>query len=208
MAIVLLLIVGSIIGVGVRYSVLHRKDNKHIAIYIPNSSGTGYELSNYQKIPEGYILDVEETNAHCWSGITVSWDDNTRTISMTATSGGGCNLYLEEEEEDPLQIISATMLFDNIRYNYIVNVILNRQVTISKYVLTVDNTSFEFDSSYNRINLNNQFCFAKNKTYNYTLYAITTEQTQSEIYNGSYTTPNSSTWDQCASGGGSVDITK
>ena len=101
MALVLLLIVGCTIGVGVRYSILHTKkhnnSNNHMAIYVPNDNGEGYQLSNYQKIPKGYKLNVEETNAHCSAGLTASWDDTTKTVSINATKSGGCNLYLEKE---------------------------------------------------------------------------------------------------------------
>ena len=101
MVLVLLLIVGCIIGVGVRYSILHTKkhnnSNNHMAIYVPNDNGEGFQLSNLQKIPEGYRLNVEETNAHCSDGLTASWDDTTKTVSINATKSGGCNLYLEKE---------------------------------------------------------------------------------------------------------------
>ena len=101
MALVLLLIVGCIIGVGVRYSILHTKknntSNNHMAIYVPNDNGEGFQLSNLQKIPKGYKLNVEETNAHCSDGLTASWDDTTKTVSINATKSGGCNLYLEKE---------------------------------------------------------------------------------------------------------------
>ena len=101
MVLVLLLIVGCIIGVGVRYSILHTKkhnnSNNHMAIYVPNDNGEGFQLSNLQKIPKGYGLNVEETNAHCSDGLTASWDDTTKTVSINATKSGGCNLYLEEE---------------------------------------------------------------------------------------------------------------
>ena len=101
MVLVLLLIVGCIIGVGVRYSILHTKkhnnSNNHMAIYVPNDNGEGFQLSNLQKIPKGYRLNVEETNAHCSDGLTASWDDTTKTVSINATKSGGCNLYLEEE---------------------------------------------------------------------------------------------------------------
>ena len=102
MALVLLLIVGCIIGVGVRYSILHTKkhnnSNNHMAIYVPNDNGEVFQLSNLQKIPEGYRLNVEETNAHCSDGLTASWDDTTKTVSINATKSGGCNLYLEKEK--------------------------------------------------------------------------------------------------------------
>ena len=102
MALVLLLIVGCITGVGVRYSILHTKKhnntNNHMAIYVPNDNGEGYQLSNLQKIPKGYKLNVEETNAHCSDGLTASWDDTTKTVSINATKSGGCNLYLDREK--------------------------------------------------------------------------------------------------------------
>ena len=101
MALVLLLIVGCTIGVGVRYSILHTKknnnSNNHMAIYVPNDNGEGFQLSNLQKIPEGYKLNVEETNVHCSDGLTARWDDTTKTVSINATKSGGCNLYLEKE---------------------------------------------------------------------------------------------------------------
>ena len=101
MSLVLLLILGCTIGVGVRYSILHTKkhnnSNNHMAIYVPNDNGEGFQLSNLQKIPEGYRLNVEETNAHCSDGLTASWDDTTKTVSINATKSGGCNLYLEKE---------------------------------------------------------------------------------------------------------------
>ena len=191
MALVLLLIVGCIIGVGVRYSILHTKkynnSNNHMAIYVPNDNGEGFQLSNYQKIPEGYKLNVEETNAHCSSGITVSWDNNTRTISMTATSGGGCNLYLEEEE-DSLIITSATISLGN-EGRESLSATLNKNVQISKYVLHIveENYTYEFDSNFNKISNPTRVCYSKNETYNYTIYAVTIDNVQSEIYNGSYT---------------------
>ena len=111
MALVLLLIVGCTIGVGVRYSILHTKkhnnSNNHMAIYVPNDNGEGFQLSNYQKIPAGYRLNVEETNAHCSDGLTASWDDTTKTVSINATKSGGCNLYLEEEPNKIVRCIDS-----------------------------------------------------------------------------------------------------
>lgn len=185
--VVLLLIVGVVIGVRYRYDTLNKESKHKMAIYVPNSSGSGYELLNSQSIPDGYKLDVEKTNEHCDDGITVSWDDNTKTVSLNATKSGGCDFYLEEEN-DPLIITSATVYADN-SGGIVRTVQLNREVTVSKYILNTNGNTYEPTSLNTRVSISQGTgCFSGNTSYNYTLYIITADNIQSEIFNGSYTT--------------------
>lgn len=88
----ILLLMIFIISIIISFNI--KKDNKYnntIAMYINN--GSGYSLEHLNKIPNGYVIDENETNSHCTNAI-FTWNDETNTGSINTVGETKCKLYL------------------------------------------------------------------------------------------------------------------
>ena len=168
-------------------------NSNSLTMMYETESGSGeYVLSSDTTWPEsGYTFN--ENLSKCENGGILSWNSETNRVIMQTSGSDKCYVYFDVYE--PLVITSYDISLSCGPMNYLLDVVANREVDVSKYVLELDNgktmetqnlgylvwLSYSSDGSQN---------FTSDQTYSYNLYLVTVDGEESERVSGTLNTGN------------------